>query len=304
MKILVIGGSYFLGKTFTMMACGGHELYLLNRGNRPFYDDTITEYVMDRHDAGKIEEIGGNHFDVIVDFCAYEKGDIELIFKHLKADFDQYIFVSTCDVYRRGTMKRLDEDADLEERSYGGQAGAYIAGKVQLEKELKKCAGERNVAYTSIRPAFIYGPENYAPRESVYFKWILTAGQIIHPYDATGEFQMVFVYDAAKAILLACGNEKAYNRAFNLCNEESMTYEDFADLMEEVLELQYERVDLSVSEVLQKQIPLPFPLTHEESEWYDGSSINKELGLCYTDISRGMKITAEYYKENQSYGYE
>ncbi len=297
MKILVLGGSYFLGKTFTMMAGGEHELYLLNRGNRPFCDDEITEYVMDRHDARKISLIPEPHFDVIVDFCAYKKGDIELIFQNLKADFDQYIFVSTCDVYRRGTGERLHEDAALEDRNFGGQAGEYITGKVQLEEELRKCAGERHVAYTSIRPAFIYGPENYAPRESVYFKWILTAGQIIHPCDATGEFQMVFVYDAAKAVLLACKNEMAYNRAFNLCNEESMNYESFAELMEEVLGLSFEKVELTVSEIQQKQIPLPFPLTYEESEWYDGSKI-KELGLKYTDISKGMGITADYYKES------
>lgn len=297
MKILVIGGSYFLGKTFTMMAYNEHELYLLNRGNQPFCDDEITEYVMDRHDEKMLASIPEEHFDVIVDFCAYKKGDIELIFRNLKADFDQYIFVSTCDVYRRGTMKRLDENSELEERNFGGQAGEYIAGKAALEKELRRCAEERHTAFTSIRPAFIYGPENYAPRESVYFKWILTAGQIIHPCDATGEFQMVFVYDVAKAILLACGNPKAYNRAYNLCSRESMTYEDFADLLEEVLELSFERVELSVADVLEKQIPLPFPLTREESEWYDGDSI-RELGFEYMDISQGMRITADYFREN------
>ena len=297
MKILVIGGSYFLGKTFTMMACEEHEVYLMNRGNQPFCSDEITEYVMDRHDAESVAGIREEYFDVIVDFCAYQKGDIELIFKNLRADFKQYIFISTCDVYRRGTMERLDENSAFEERDFGGQAGEYITGKVQLEEELRRCAKERKTAYTSIRPAFIYGPENYAPREAVYFKWILTAGQIIHPYDATGEFQMVFVYDAAKAVLLACGNERAFDRAFNLCNEESMTYETFADLMEEVMELPFERVELSIQDVTERQIPLPFPLTREESEWYDGSSIT-ELGFQYTDISKGMKITADYFREN------
>lgn len=297
MKILIIGGSYFLGKTFTMMACGMHELYVMNRGNRPFDSDEMIEYVMDRHDVEKLAKIPETYFDVVVDFCAYDKGDIELIFRNLKADFRQYIYISTCDVYRRGSMKRLDESAVFEERDFGGAAGAYIMGKVRLEEELKRCAEERQVAYTSIRPAFIYGPENYAPREAVYFNWILTAGQIIHPYDADGEFQMVFVYDAAKAILLACGNEKAFNRAFNLCNDESMTYEDFADLMEEVLELPFERVELSVKDVQEREILLPFPLTRQESEWYDGTAV-KELGLQYTDISKGMKITADYFKEN------
>ena len=295
MKILVLGGSYFLGKTFTMLARNYCELYLLNRGNQPFDEEDIVEYVMDRHDTEALLEIPEEYFDVVVDFCAYHKGDIELVMKNLRASFKQYIFISTCDVYKRGTMKVMNEDSELEDRYFGGQAGDYIAGKVQLEAELKKCCEERGIAYTSIRPAFIYGPDNYAPRESVYFKWILTAGQILHPYDATGEFQMVFVLDVARAILAACGNEIAFNKAYNLCNPESMNYEEFADLMEEVLELEFERVELSVGEVLEKGIPLPFPLTREESQWYDGGRV-AELGITYTPIERGMAVTAEYYK--------
>lgn len=295
MKILVLGGSYFLGKTFTRLAEGHHELYLLNRGNQPFEEEDIVEYVMDRHDAEAIKTIPEEYFDVIVDFCAYQKGDIETIIKNLKADFKQYIFVSTCDVYRRGTGKVMNEDGELEERYFGGQAGDYIAGKVLLEKELERCCREKKVAFTSIRPAFIYGPDNYAPREPVYFKWILTAGQILHPYDATGEFQMVFVLDVAKAILAACGNPKAYNRAYNLCNPESMTYEDFAILLENVMELSFEKVEISVGEVLEKGISLPFPLTKEESEWYNGSRV-EELGIRYTPIEEGMAVTAQYYQ--------
>lgn len=295
MKILVIGGSYFLGKTFTMLARDYHELYLLNRGNQPFDEEDIVEYVMDRHDSKALETIPEEHFDVIVDFCAYQKGDIRLVTKNLKASFNQYIFVSTCDVYRRGTMQVMNEDSELEDRNFGGQAGDYITGKVLLETELRQCCMERKAAFTSIRPAFIYGPDNYAPRESVYFKWILTAGQILHPYDATGEFQMVFVLDVAKAILAACGNEKAYNRAFNLCNPDSLTYEDFADVLENAMELSFEKVELSVAEVLEKGIPLPFPLTREESQWYDGSRAT-ELGIQYTPIEQGMAVTAEYYQ--------
>lgn len=295
MKILIIGGSYFLGKTFTMLAREFNELYLLNRGNQPFDEEDITEYVMDRHDSDALMQIPEEHFDVIVDFCAYQKGDIELIMRNLKASFNQYIFISTCDVYKRGTMQVMNEESELENRNFGGQAGDYITGKVLLEEELRKCCAEKNAAYTSIRPAFIYGPDNYAPRESVYFKWILTAGQILHPYDATGEFQMVFVLDAARAILAACGNEKAYNRVYNLCNPESMTYEDFADMLENVMGLSFERVEISVQDVLEKGIPLPFPLTKEESQWYDGNRIS-ELGVQYTPVEQGMTVTAEYYQ--------
>lgn len=296
MKILIIGGTYFLGKTFTMLAYDYHELYLLNRGNQPFDDECIVEYVMDRHDAETIKEIPETHFDVIVDFCAYKKGDIATIVDNLQADFNQYIFISTVDVYKRGTNHILSEDSPLEDRDFGGEAGAYILGKVALEQELKECCAKKNAAYTSIRPAFIYGPDNYAPREDIYFKWILTAGQIIHPYDATGEFQTVFVLDVAKAIMAACGNEVAYNKEYNICGPQKMSYESYADLLEEVMELGFERLELSVREIQEKQIPLPFPFTKEESEEYD-SSRAAELGIAYTPIERGMAITYEYYTD-------
>ena len=296
MKILVIGGSYFLGKTFVQLTEDDNELYLLNRGNNPFCDDNIVEYVMDRHDAEAIAGIAEEHFDVIVDFCAYQKGDIQTLLDNLKAQVTQYIFISTCDVYKRDTHIIMTEESQLEDRYFGGEAGDYIAGKVMLESELRECCKKKNIKFTSIRPSFIYGPDNYAPRESIYFNWIISAGQIIQPYDATGEFQMVFVLDVARAIYAACLNEKAYDRAFNLCNPEMMTYESFADLMEEVLDLQFEKVELSVEEILKRQIPLPFPLTREESQWYDGGAV-KQLGIEYTPISYGMKITADYFKE-------
>lgn len=296
MKILVIGGSYFLGKTFTQLALNENEVYLLNRGNNKLGYDEIVEYTMDRHDVQSLQNIFEKEFDVVVDFCAYSPGDIKIIFDNLNATFKQYIFVSTCDVYRRQSGLKLDENAPLEERNFGGAAGDYIVGKVALEKELRECAKAKNVVYTSIRPAFIYGPDNYAPREAIYFKWILTAGQIIHPYNATGQFQMVFVLDVAKAILMCCMNEKAYNESFNVCNENSLTYEEFAQVLENAMELEFEKVELSVEEVINKQIPLPFPLTYEESEWYDTSKIKKELGFVYTDIEKGMTITANYYQ--------
>lgn len=295
MKILIIGGSYFLGKTFTMLASEEHELYLLNRGNQPWDDEYIVEYVMDRHDADAIETIAEDYFDVIVDFCAYKKGDIEFILEHLKAKVTQYIFVSTVDVYERGLDGICDENAPLESRMYGGAAGEYIAGKVALEQEIVDACIKRGIAYTTIRPAFIYGPDNYAPRENIYFKWILTASQIIHPVNATGNFQTVFVLDVARAIMLACNNSIAYNKAYNICNEECMNYESYADLLEIATELPFEKVEMSVEDIMERQIPLPFPLTQAES-LVCSSARSLELGMTYTPIERGMAITFDYYQ--------
>ena len=290
MKLLIIGGTYFLGKAFVECACREHEMTLFNRGTRMLAMEGVKCYTGERHDRTALEQIEGA-YDVIVDFCAYEKGDIRLVAECLAGRFKQYVFVSTCDVYRKGTGEILAEDSPLEERLFPGPEGAYIAGKVALERELAVCAKEDGFAYTSIRPAFIYGEDNYAPREGIYFQWIEKAGQILHPQDATGEFQMVYVRDCAQAILRVCGAVEAYGEAYNVCGTEGMTYDRWRDTLREAVRKavrkEFDCVEIPLIQVFEKQIPLPFPLQMEESERYDGGKM-KELGVSYISPEEGL----------------
>ena len=290
-NILVIGGSYFLGKAFVKLAISsGHDVTVFNRGNRPLNNSKIKELYGDRHDPDAMKPLAGQQFDAVVDFCGYEKNDILTVFQQLKSQMKQYVFISTCDVYERGTTNVQDEHSPFEKRDFGGEAGQYITGKVALEEELRECSAEFGIPYTSIRPAFIYGPENYAPREAMYLHWIEQAGQILHPTDATGVFQMVYVEDVAKAILKAIGNEAAFNEAFNLAPLPMITYESFADTLAMAVTTPFERVPVTVEMVNEKQIPLPFPLTPEESNRYDGEKVLQLIGN-YTPLETGLKQT-------------
>jgi len=292
MKILVIGGSYFLGKYFVELVKKDNEVTLLNRGNKPMNDASIKEIVGDRHAEETYSEIKGLSYDVIVDFCAYQKGDIEFTVNQFDDKSFQYIFISTSDVYERGLNKELDETAPFEKRDFPGEEGAYIKGKISLEEELPQVAEKEGINYTVIRPAIIFGPDNYAPREDMYFFWIKNAKRIIHPSDATGEFQFAYVKDVAKAISLCMGNEKAKNAAFNVCNEEYMTYEKWMRVLKDGLGLDFEATTVGVIDVLEKQIPLPFPLIKSQSNWYNGRRI-KELGLVYSDFTESLRETYE-----------
>lgn len=309
MKILVIGGTYFLGKAFVEQACKELErsrLYLLNRGSRPHSSEDVKnksiggaqivkEYRMDRHDIESIKKIPERDFDVVVDFCAYSENDIRSVIDALGGTVGQYIFISTCDVYRRGTGKVTDESGELEDRNFGGEAGEYILGKAALERELISCCEEYGIRYTSIRPAFIYGPDNYAPREGVFFNWIDQAGQIIFPEDSDGKFQMVYVRDLARIILAACGNPSAYDKAYNVCGDGYLSYESFAEILKKATGADFEKVNLSVKDIQAQNIALPFPLTKNETELYSGERV-KELGISYTPIEQGMKESYEFFR--------
>ena len=59
--------------------------------------------------------------------------------------------------------------------SEGGadQVQSYTYNKMLLEKELFVSARQHDAEYVVLRPTFIYGPFNYAPRESYYIKKII-----------------------------------------------------------------------------------------------------------------------------------
>ncbi|MBR1852294.1 MAG: DUF4125 family protein, partial [Lachnospiraceae bacterium] len=319
MNILVIGGSYFLGKAFVEAAANVYNVTILNRGNRKIAwkrGISVQELQGDRHDAERmralfsgdllqgqtlpdigIESQREKHYDVVVDFCAYQPGDIRTIADALGGGVKQYIFISTCDVYKRGLGRELDENSEFETRDFGGDVGAYILGKAALEKELAICAEQYGFSYTSVRPAIIYGPDNYAPRESMFFTWVLQAGQVIYPKDADGFFQMVYVKDVARIILELCGRVEAYNQAFNLCGDDIMDYARYVLCLEQVTQRKIEKVELTVAEVEDRQIPLPFALTRAESELYSDMKLRR-LGVEYTPITEGMRETFEWYVES------
>lgn len=292
MKILVIGGSYFFGRWFVQVTHKDHDITLLNRGNIKTGLEGVQELVCDRHDTGGLKalDLSRVSYDVVVDFCAYEKGDIKGILDCLDPDkLSKYIFISTVDVYKheQGAAGPVREDGALVHDHLQGPEGDYIAGKVTLELELRERADALGIKGVSVRPAVLYGPLNYAPRESVYFEWIDKAGQIIHPIDADGYWQMIYVEDAARALKKLCElpSDETCD-AYNFCHDERITYDTFEEALES-LGKPFERVDISVKDADERYIPLPFPLKAEESVYCSAERF-KKLWQEHTPLKEGL----------------
>lgn len=314
MKILVIGGSYFYGRVFVMLAAGEHDVTVVNRGTYSVESLGARQIRGDRRDRSVWKGIK-EKYDVIVDFCAYEKDDIATVLQNMDQSPKQYVLISTVDVYRRGIKGRKNEDTPLETRVFSGEAGEYIAGKVALEREVREeCAG-RGIEYTVLRPAVLYGPYNYAPRESMYIQMMVKNGLLPHINDAQGRFQMVYVKDAAEAAVKALLNENAYGRAYNLCEEEEITYDRLYEALRNAAGTEAEgagsgaekrggaaggteikELRVTVEEAREKGIPLPFPVTEEETELYDNGRGKRELGLSYTGLLEGMGRTYRAFR--------
>ena len=294
-KVLLIGGSYFVGRVFTLMAAGDdlYELHLLNRGRVKFNREGITEYSCDRHDTATAMKLLENEsFDTVIDFCAYEPGDISSMAQVLSGKVSHYIYISTCSVYKPSSLA-ADENGDLLEGPGNVAGGEYAYKKLLLERELTEACKKHNMDYTILRPAFIYGPYNYAPRESFFVQLIVTGKPVPYPVDATAKIQFVYVMDVGEALIKVIDDERARNRIYNLSAPEILDYQSYFEQLKECSG-GFTVQNVSCEQADRERIPLPFPF--HQNELYDGNLIQQELGLKYTPFDKGMKNTFNAFK--------
>lgn len=302
MKILVIGGSYFLGRWFVEYAHKKHNITVLNRGRVAIGLDDVCEIVADRHDVDRLTMLTSSDdvkkYDCIVDFCAYSKGDIKTVLDTVGQNVGRYIFISTADVYKKHTGLPLDENATLKAEAVEGELGDYLRGKVDLESELKDECIARGIQFCSIRPSIIIGPANYSQREQMYFNWIENAGQIVIPEDGDGYFQLVYVEDLAKFILAICEADNL-NEAYNIGNKK-IGYEEFAELIRAAVVKPFDIFRLPSTQMDVNNIPRPFPTHMYESEDYVCEQ-SEEFYMAatgaklHTDLVEALKKTYDNY---------
>ena len=320
-NVLVIGGSYFAGRVFCIYASKRDKvaLHVVNRGRYTLNLPGVCEYKCDRHDAEKLSTILPDmKFDAVVDFCGYNPGEISVIINALPGRIGQYIFVSSSDVYTStGVKKEGDPIMDPEkldpileiscvmkdessccsptlESAKKDPVLEYISNKVLLEREIKGTCESRQIPYTIVRPTFIYGPYNYAPRESYFIKHIVEGIPVPEPTDANAKFSMVYVADIASALETFVGNKKAYNQEFNLAGVEQVTYASLFSELERYNGAPFARKPVTVSQVKAENIPLPFPL--DADELCSGEKMSKTFAFEYTPFSAGMDKTFAAFK--------
>ena len=295
-NVLIIGGSYFLGRTFVeeLRKHPDYAIYVMNRGNAPLDVDGVEEIVCDRHDAFSIGGLVPDmEWHAVVDFCAYEADDIDLLLYNLPGSVQQYIYISTSTVYQNSLELPMKEDAPPLTGPLPGPHGDYAYKKWLGELKLREVCGERGIAHTSLRPAFIYGQYNYAPRESYFFDLIAQDRPIVVPPPPQALFSMVSVWDVANVCIGCLGNEKVFNGAFNVAAEELISYDRLIEVLEEITSRKLDVQRMPVAEIDGRGIPLLFPL--EEQLIYSGRLLQDILGFTYMPFAEGMRRTYNWY---------
>jgi nucleoside-diphosphate-sugar epimerase len=297
-NILIIGGSYFAGRVFVeeLVKKQDVSITVFNRGRFPLNIEGVTELVGDREDISRIKQVIPTiSWDTVIDFCAYSPEHIKNFIHNMPGHIKHYIFISTTTVYQNNSEIPIREDAPKLDRPQD-DLGAYA--EYGYQKWLAECALEneceqKGIAFTSLRPAIVYGPYNYAPRESFFFDLLIDKKPIVIPEDGSALFNFIYVVDMARIIIQCMGDERVYNQAFNLASEELISYPILVDVLSKITGKELEVVKMSIADIENKGIPLPFPLN--EQLVYCGEKIRAIFKFEYTPFTNGMHEALRYH---------
>src|SRR4051794_32497949 len=160
MRILVIGGSSFVGRHIVQTALDrGHDVTLFNRGQtNPDAFPTAEHLTGDRN--SDLSALEGRSWDATVDVCAYVPRQVRTLLEKLGTGAGHYTLVSTISVYGEVDVDSgFDEDAPLLEPAWDDELVMELYGelKVACEQVARELAGDRLLV---IRPGYVIGPHD------------------------------------------------------------------------------------------------------------------------------------------------
>ena len=219
MRILIMGGTRFIGVNLTrLLVEQGHEVVLFNRGNRPAPAEGVQQIQGDRKDAAQLKaKLSSESFDAIFDNNGRELSDTQPLAEIFAGKVQHFVYVSSAGVYLKSDqMPHFEGDAvDPKSRHKGKfETEAYLA--------------EQGIPYTSIRPVYIYGPQNYNDLEAWFFDRLVRDRPIPIPGNGMALTQLGHVQDLARAMAAVLGNEKAIGQVYNISGDRAVSFDGLA----------------------------------------------------------------------------
>jgi 2'-hydroxyisoflavone reductase len=182
MKLLILGGTVFLGRHLTEAALArGHEVTLFNRGQHNADLFPAVEKLRGDRD-GDLTALEGRQWDAAIDVHGRMPRIVRMSAELLAPAVDHYTFISTTTVYGDYSIRNMAEDAPLAtiadptvEDPTGPNYGPL---KVLSEQAVEAAMPGRALV---IRPGLIVGPHDPTNRFTYWPHRVAEGGDVLAP---------------------------------------------------------------------------------------------------------------------------
>lgn len=228
MRLLVIGGTVFLGRHLVSLAlAAGHQVTTLNRGNRILEEQAQVERLIANRD-GDLRALSGRTFDAVIDTCGYHPGTVRHSLHALAHSVGTYIFISTVSAYGDFSKIGISENHPIT-YTRPGEPGDYGSLKADCEKVVSEMMPDCTLI---IRPGLICGPHDPTDRFTYWPSRFARGGKIAVPDRFDRLVQFIDVRDLA-AWILKLAEEAARGVYIATGPQERLTLGDFFDACEQ-----------------------------------------------------------------------
>lgn len=226
----------------------GHEVVCVSRTAEPDDLGGVVFRRADRNDPDQILQlINTLGIEVIVDIIAYDATSTENLLTALKGKIDQYVLLSSCDVYRNyGLLHRLEpgtpdpsplcEDSPLRPHLFpyrlakarpsdDPQKWLDDYDKIPIESSVRKFEGK----WTILRLPMVFGPSDPQNRFHWAIEPMLSGSETIEVPSAWLNWTTTYGYigNVASAIAASVGSSQFESSTFNIVDIEPQTHREW-----------------------------------------------------------------------------
>lgn len=320
MKILVLGGSRFLGRAFVESAQNqNHEITIFNRGSQNDSFKDVEIITGDR--VGDLKELQNRYWDAVLDTSGFIPSTVAKSTELLKDRVKHYTFISSISVYKDWILENFDEnypvfEMSLEEANelakdtHGPLYEYYGQFKALCEQLAEKNMSGRLL---NVRAGQLIGPNDYTDRIPYWIHRIAKGGKVLAPGNPNRPVQVIDNRDLSEWIL-----KMMVNQTGGIFNATGPVYhlsmKKFLDTCIKVTGSNAELVWVSEDFLLQHGVapwtemplwvPEDFPLAPELKEPWKGAfrvNIDKAVksGLTFRPLENSLAEIYQWEKERQ-----
>jgi nucleoside-diphosphate-sugar epimerase len=302
MKVLFIGGTGEISTACVWRAAQvGHDVAVFNRGTRPEeLPGSVRQITGDLHDEAAYAELGGEHWDVVCQFMAFEPPQVERDAEVFGGRCGQYIFISSASAYQKPpTRVIVTEDVPVVNPYW-----AYSQRKADMEAWLLEQHAESRLPVTIVRPSHTHRtrfPGGIAGGDD--WAWRMLNGKpiIVHG-DGTALWALTHSSDFAVPFVGLFGQAAALGQAFHITRHmESHPWDHIYTTVGEALGVAPTLVHVPTDTLVRYNADWRGPLLGDKA-WsvvFDNSKVMSVAGQwqCALSLEDGLRAAARHVKQ-------
>ncbi|MGC2238182.1 MAG: NAD-dependent epimerase/dehydratase family protein [Pyrinomonadaceae bacterium] len=317
MKILIIGGTKFLGRhLITAAQARGHDVTLFNRGK--FSSETFENVGQIHGDRNSdLDKLSGRNWDAVIDTCGFLPQSVKVSAEALKDSAGQYVFISSGSVYTDIKAANYDENTPVAEltedqRKRAGEINPkgeltgpvlgdmYGGLKILCEREAEKAMSGRVL---NVRSGMIVGEFDPTDRFTYWVMRVARGGEALAPGTPNRFVQLIDASDLAAWLIKAVeqnltGIYNATGKPFELTMEKML--EEIKKSSGSDAEFTWVDEDFLARENVQPWSDMPFylPESDKDAEHFLSMSIDRALqsGIEFRPLSETIRDALAWRK--------